>query len=59
MKIWHISDTKINELVDEILNELNGRKGFDGWYSNLDNEIKEEIEYVIFEIIENKLDKDK
>lgn len=31
------------EIVENILSELNGRRGFDDWWCNIDEDIKEEI----------------
>ena len=31
------------DYIEEIIEELNGRKGFDDWWGNIDEDIQEEI----------------
>jgi hypothetical protein len=45
------------EVVSKILLELNDRSGFDGWWSNIDYDIQEEIENELVSIIKSILDK--
>lgn len=41
------------KIVEEILTELNGRKGFDDWWYNIDEEIQDEIKDDLIEIVKN------
>lgn len=44
-------------IVSEILQELNDRSGFDGWWGCIDDEIQEEIEDALVTIAQRILDK--
>ena len=50
---------EINKCVSEILDVLYSRKGFDNWWSNLDDDIEKEIENELKDIIERRLNKNK
>ena len=45
----------IEKLTEEILYELQGRSGFDGWWWNIEKEIRTEIHEAITKIILEKL----
>ena len=47
---------KAKKIVDEILSELNGRKGFDDWWYNIDEDITEEIENELVDIVVKNLE---
>jgi myo-inositol catabolism protein IolC len=48
---------EIKKMVLEIVDSLYNRGGFDDWWSNLDNDIEEEIIKEIEDIIEKRIDK--
>jgi len=48
---------EIKKMVLEIVDSLYNRGGFDDWWSNLDNDIEEEIIKEIEDIIEKRMDK--
>lgn len=35
------------KIIDSIINELNGRSGFDDWWCNIDEDTQEEIEQTL------------
>ena len=35
------------KIIDNIINELNGRSGFDDWWCNIDEDTQEEIEQTL------------
>ena len=39
------------ELIEKIIDELNGRGGFDDWWCNIDEDIKEEITEALVNIL--------
>lgn len=39
------------ELIEKIIGELNGRKGFDDWWYNIDEDIQEEITETLVNIL--------
>lgn len=39
------------ELIEKIIDELNGRKGFDDWWYDLDEDIQEEITETLVNIL--------
>ena len=44
------------DIVEAILNELRGRKGFDWWWDDLEEDIKQEIRESLIHITNLKLD---
>ena len=53
-----MKNKEIKKTVLEILDALCDRNGFDDWWYNLDNDIEEEIETMLYEIINKRLNKD-
>jgi hypothetical protein len=45
------------EIVEEILHELKGRKGFDWWWEEMDEDIQQEIKGLLVVIIDQGLGK--
>lgn len=43
-------------VAQEILHELNGRGGFDGWWGEIDDEIQEEILVALSNVIQKAVD---
>ncbi len=47
------------EIFDAIMDELNGRKGFDWWYYPIDDETKTELNEALIRRIKEVLEKHK
>ena len=44
------------EIVAAILNDLDDRGGFDGWWGSIDSETQEEIKRALKEVVDAKLE---
>jgi hypothetical protein len=50
---------KTKVIVEKIIDELNGRGGFDGWWGGVDEDIQNEIKEDLCQIIQNTLKQQK
>jgi hypothetical protein len=47
--------TKAGKIVDRVLGELSGRKGFDWWWDELDPDIQVEISEALGALVDQEL----
>ena len=50
-----MKDKVADKIVLHVLDELGGRKGFDYWYGNIDDDIQDEIKDALREIVSHHL----
>jgi len=51
-----MKNREIKKTVAEIFDALCDRSGFDDWWYNLEDDIKKEVEDMVFQIIKKRVD---
>lgn len=47
--------TKARKIVEAVIKDLKGRKGFGNWYDNIDDDIKIELETELEKVVDKLL----